>query len=151
MSYWVGKLPLLFHPYKKGERNHYSPFQQSLPYHQRSRLRSLTSQICKCPKSLLSLDFLFCLFIRMSRFDSLVNTPEMREAFKAKYNILARVEIEHCHLGKWYTKRPTGAIVIPMIAFIECGMQIPMGRVTKDFLISIGLTPPSALQISLGY
>jgi len=75
----------------------------------------------------------------------------MREAFKAKYNILARVEIEHCHLGKWYTKRPTDAIVIPMVAFIECGMQIPMGRVTKDFLISIGLAPLSALQISLGY
>ena len=58
----------------------------------------------------------------MSRFASLVSTPEGREVFKAKYYILVGVEIEHCHLGEWYTKRPTGAMVIPMIAFIEGGM-----------------------------
>lgn len=52
--------------------------------------------------------------------------PEGREAFKAKYNIPAEVEIEHCHLGEWHTKRPKGAVVIPMIAFIEGGMQIPI-------------------------
>ena len=27
-------------------------------------------------------------------------------------------------------------VVIPMIAFIERGMRLPMGRVTKDFLIA---------------
>lgn len=30
----------------------------------------------------------------MGRFDSLVNMPELREAFKTKYNIPAEVEIE---------------------------------------------------------
>lgn len=70
----------------------------------------------------------------MGRFASLVHTPEGRKAFKAKYNILAWKEIEHYHLGEWHTKRPEGAVVIPMIAFIEGEMQIPMGKVTRDFL-----------------
>ena len=45
------------------------------------------------------------------------------------------VEIEHCHLGKWHTKRPSGAVAIPIIVFKEGGMQIPMGKVTRYFLI----------------
>lgn len=32
-------------------------------------------------------------------------------------------------------------MVIPMITFIEGGMQIPMGKVTRDFLISYRLCP----------
>ena len=31
--------------------------------------------------------------------------------------------------------------MIPMIAFIEGGMEIPMGRVTRDFLINYRLSP----------
>ena len=37
--------------------------------------------------------------------------------------------------------RPPGSIVIPMIAFIEGGMEIPMGRVTRDYLMNYRLTP----------
>ena len=77
----------------------------------------------------------------MGRFASLVNTFENRETFKARYNILTRVELEHCYLGEWYTKRPIGAIVILMIAFIKGGMEIPMSRVTRDFLILHRLCP----------
>ena len=47
------------------------------------------------------------------------------QAFKVKYNIPTGVEIEHYHLGEWHTKRPKGAMVIPMIAIIEGGIQIP--------------------------
>ena len=32
-------------------------------------------------------------------------------------------------------------MVIPMIAFIEGGMRIPLGRVTRDYLIAHRLTP----------
>ena len=32
-------------------------------------------------------------------------------------------------------------MVIPMIAFIEVGMRIPMGRVTRDYLIAHRLSP----------
>ena len=54
----------------------------------------------------------------MGRLASLVNTPKKRQAFKAKYNILARAEIEHRHLKEWHTKRLEGVVVIPMITFI---------------------------------
>ena len=37
--------------------------------------------------------------------------------------------------------RPAGSIVIPMITFIEGGIEIPMGRVTDDFLMNYRLTP----------
>lgn len=42
--------------------------------------------------------FFFLLSFRMGRFASLMNTPENRENFKARYNIPVGVEIEHCHL-----------------------------------------------------
>ena len=34
-----------------------------------------------------------------------------------------------------------GEVVIPMIAFIKGGMTLPMGRVTRDYLINHRLTP----------
>ena len=38
-------------------------------------------------------------------------------------------------LGEWHTTRQEREVVIPMIAFIEGGMRIPIGRVTRDYLI----------------
>ena len=72
----------------------------------------------------------------MGRFFSLVDIPQNREKFKRYYRIPSNVSIQHCNLGEWHERRPTGAVVIPMIAFIEEGMRIPMGRVTKDFFKS---------------
>ena len=72
----------------------------------------------------------------MGKFASLVDTPEGIEAFKTRYNIPFGVNIHHCLLGDWHALRPEGAVVIPMITFIEGGMQMPIGRVTKDFLIA---------------
>lgn len=77
----------------------------------------------------------------MGRFASLVDTLKGREAFKAKYNISTGVTIEHYLLREWHTMRPEGIVVIPMISFIEGRMQIPMGKVTRDFLISHRLCP----------
>ena len=77
----------------------------------------------------------------MGRFASLVDTPEGIEAFNIRYNIPPQVNIQHCLLGEWHALRPEGAIVILMIAFIEGGMQIPIGRVTRDFLIAYRLYP----------
>ena len=37
--------------------------------------------------------------------------------------------------------RPPKSVVIPMITFIEGGMEIPMGRVTHDYLINYRLSP----------
>ena len=58
----------------------------------------------------------------MRRFVSLVNTPKGIEAFKTRSNIPPEVTIKHCLLGDWHALRPEGAVVIPMIAFIEGGM-----------------------------
>ena len=37
--------------------------------------------------------------------------------------------------------KPHESVVIPMIVFIEGGMEIPIGRVTRDFLTNYKLTP----------
>ena len=75
----------------------------------------------------------------MVRFASLVDAAEGIEAFKAKYNIPPGITIEHYLLGEWLVLRSERAVVIPMIAFIEGGVLIPMGKVTRDFLISYRL------------
>ena len=77
----------------------------------------------------------------MVRFFSLVDTPEHKEKFKKQYRIPGGVYIEHCRLGEWYERRPFEAVIIPMVAFIEGGMRIPMGRVTRDFLCLFRLCP----------
>ena len=62
--------------------------------------------------------------------------------FRVKYRIPDNVELQHCELGEWLVlNKSPGAIVIPMIAFIEGGMEIPIGRVTRDFLINFRLSP----------
>ena len=77
----------------------------------------------------------------MGRFLSLVETPQNREEFKRYYEIPNNVSIQHCNQGEWHERRPIGVVVIPMIAFIEGGMRIPMGRVTRDFLNLFRLCP----------
>ena len=77
----------------------------------------------------------------MSRFAYLVDTPKGIESFKAQYRIPLKVFIRYCKQGDWYTRRQEGEVIVPMIAFIEGGMRIPMGRVTRDYLIAHRLTP----------
>ena len=78
----------------------------------------------------------------MGRFARLVDTLEGMAAFKARYRIPNSVELQHFELDKLLVmNRPASSVVILMIAFIEGGMEIPMGRVTKDFLMNYRLTP----------
>ena len=78
----------------------------------------------------------------MGRFARLVDTPKGMAAFRAQYRIPNGVELQHCELGKWLVmNRPLGSLVISMITFIKGGMEIPMGRVTRDFLMNYRLTP----------
>ena len=39
------------------------------------------------------------------------------------------------------TNREVGEVIIPIIAFIEDGMTLPMGRITMDYLINHKLCP----------
>ena len=43
--------------------------------------------------------------------------------------------------GEWYDERKTNEVVIPMIAFIEGGMTIPMGTLTRNYLRYFRLSP----------
>ena len=77
----------------------------------------------------------------MGRFTKLVDTPEGMATFKAKYRIPENVELQHCKLREWLViNESPGAVIIPMIAFIKGGMEISMGRVTRDFLINFRLS-----------
>ena len=70
-----------------------------------------------------------------------VDSPEGLKSFKAQYRIPQKVSIRYCKQGEWHAQRQEGEVVIPMIAFIEGGMRIPMGRVTRDYLIARRLSP----------
>ena len=72
----------------------------------------------------------------------------------AKYRIPQGVALQYCAPNQILTNREVGEVIIPMIAFIEGGMTLPMGRVTRDYLINHRLTPhqcaPNLFRV-LGY
>ena len=70
-----------------------------------------------------------------------MDTPEGIESLKAQYRIPPGVSIRYCKQVEWHNLRQEGEVVIPMIAFIEGGMRIPMGRVTRDYLTAHRLSP----------
>ena len=78
----------------------------------------------------------------MDRYAKLVDTTKARATFKTQYRIPNNVEIQHYEEGEWLVfNRPSKSVAIPMIAFIEGEMELPMGRVTQDYLINYRLTP----------
>ena len=77
----------------------------------------------------------------MGRFERLVKTPALIESFKEKYHIPQEVSIWHCTTEGVEFDRKVGEVVIPMIAFIEGGMTVPMGRITRDYLRAHRLCP----------
>ena len=78
----------------------------------------------------------------MGRYSKLVDTTKARAVFRAQYRIPNSVEIQHCEEGEWLVlNRPPESVVIPMIVFIKGGVELPMGRVTRDYFINYRLTP----------
>ena len=71
----------------------------------------------------------------------MVDSQEGLESFRAQYMIPPGVAIRYCKEGQWHEERQEGEIVIPMIAFIEEGMRIPMGTITRDNLRAHRLDP----------
>ena len=49
--------------------------------------------------------------------------------------------LEYCPPDRVLTDRDVGQVIIPMIAFIEGGMTLPMRRITRDYLLNHRLTP----------
>ena len=77
----------------------------------------------------------------MGRFASLVNSLSKIELFKEKYHIPQEVGLRYCSIEQIVTNREGGEVIIPMIAFIEGGMTLLMGRITMDYLINHRLCP----------
>ena len=72
---------------------------------------------------------------------SLVDYPASMEGFRAKYHISQGVALQYFASDRIVTNRIEGDVVIPIIAFIEWGMMLPMGKVTQDYLINHKLCP----------
>ena len=77
----------------------------------------------------------------MGRFASLVNSPTKIEAFKDKYHIPQEVSLRYCSPEQIMSHRREGEAIIPMIAFIEGRMTLPIGRITRDYLLNHRLCP----------
>ena len=77
----------------------------------------------------------------MGRFKHLVDSEERMRNSRTKYNIPPNVGVRYAAQGEWYDERKTREVVIPMIAFIEGGMTIPMSTLTRNFLRFFRLSP----------
>ena len=77
----------------------------------------------------------------MGRFQRLMKTSALIELFKEKYHIPQEVSIRYCSTEGLTFDREVGEVIILMIAFIEGGMTIPMGRITRDYLRAHRLYP----------
>ena len=77
----------------------------------------------------------------IGRFKCLVESEEDRERFRAKYRIPPLVGIRYAVQGEWADDRKTREVVIPMTAFIEGEMTIPMGTITRNYLRFFRLYP----------
>ena len=77
----------------------------------------------------------------MGRLAHLVDSPAVMEGFRALFNIPQGVSLRYCSPSEWLTHKNKGEVVIPIIAFIEGGLMLPMGSVTRDYLIANRLCP----------
>ena len=77
----------------------------------------------------------------MGKLKKLVETEEAMEKFIADYRIPPNISLRYCEEGEWHFRRNEGEVVIPLIAFIEGGVRIPMGPVMRNYLRHFRLAP----------
>ena len=77
----------------------------------------------------------------MGRFKHSVDSLADMEGFRAKYHTPQGVGLQYCAPYQVLTNREEGEVIIPMIAFIEGEMTLPMGRITRDYLLNHRLCP----------
>ena len=77
----------------------------------------------------------------MGRFKYLVDSLALIEIFKDKYHIPQEVSLRYCSPEGLAFDRVVEEVIIPMIAFIEGGMTLPIGRITRDYLSNHRLCP----------
>ena len=86
----------------------------------------------------------------MGRFKHLMDSEEGMKIFRTKYNIFPNMGVRYAAQGEWFDEKKEGEVVIPMIAFIEGGMTIPIGTLTRTSLGFLGFLSHSVPQICLG-
>ena len=77
----------------------------------------------------------------MGRFKKLVESEEAMEKFIADYKIPSNVGLRYCKEREWHIMRRESKVVIPIIAFLDKGMRIPMHPVMRDYLKHFRLAP----------
>ena len=77
----------------------------------------------------------------MGKFKRLVESEEDRERFRVKHRIPPKMGMRYATQGEWVDTRKEGEVVIPMITFIEGGMTIPMGNITRNYLRFFRISP----------
>ena len=77
----------------------------------------------------------------MGIFKHLVDFEEGMKNFRTKYNIPLHVSVRYAAQGEWFDERKTGEVVIPMIAFIDGRMVVPIGTLIRNFLRFFRLSP----------
>ena len=77
----------------------------------------------------------------MGIFKHLIDSLTGMEGFRVKYHILQGVVLWYYALDRIVTYRKEGEAIIPMIAFIKGEMTLPIGKVTRDYLINHKLCP----------
>ena len=77
----------------------------------------------------------------MGRFKYLMDSPTLIEIFKEKYHIPQELSLRYYPPEGVAFDQELGEVVIPMIAFIEGGMTLPMGGITRDYLRNHRLCP----------
>ena len=77
----------------------------------------------------------------MGRFKYLVDNPALIEVFKETYRIPQEIALRYYPSKGIVLDQEVGEVIIPMIAFIEGGMTLPMGSITKDYLRNYRLCP----------
>ena len=70
----------------------------------------------------------------MGRFKKLVESKEAMEKFVVDYKIPSNVGLRYCKEGDWHIMRREGEVVIPIIAFLEGSIRLPIRLVVKDYL-----------------
>ena len=69
----------------------------------------------------------------MGRFKYLVDSLALIEIFKDKYHIPQEASLRYYSPEGLAFDREVGEVTIPMIAFIEGEITLPMGRITRDY------------------
>ena len=70
-----------------------------------------------------------------------MDTEKGMKSLRVKYNIPLHMGVRYAAQGEWFDERKSAEVIIPMIAFIEGGMTIPIGTLTRNFLRYFRLSP----------